>query len=169
MISLEKADAVIECPFCSFSDSLLQYIAQHIEYCHPDKHDSPDRLNSYESCSELEYIECECGEDVVFSEFTGHMVLHLSEEMTAGSNPNNEGNSPTSSSPATEIATDTTSQLNPQWMKRVSVKHTDYSEQPKIPHPIRNLAGRFFGLSSFNTRPYIPKRRHKAPQRLGVR
>jgi hypothetical protein len=168
MISVENTDAVIECPFCSFYDSHSLYIAQHIEYSHPDKHDSPDRSRSQESCSEPEYIECECGEDVALSEFTGHMVLHLSK-MTKGSNSNNEGHSPIPPSLSTETATVTTLQLNSHCMKRVPIKHADYSEQLEVLHSIRNFAGRFFGLPSSNTRPYIPKRRPRAPQRLGVR
>lgn len=178
----------IECPFCSFTAFDLLYILEHIEYYHPDdKHGSSDTehitgrfapendfeegSSSHDTYAEVEYIQCECGEHVQLSEFTSHLALHVSEEITSESIPSiaeEYGASSIRAGSSTEPITGTRSQLRISLSRRKTSKHTDHSEQRKVPHPNRSLMGRCIGSSSSNTRPSIAKTRHMAPRRLGV-
>lgn len=84
------------CPFCPFSDQDATFVAQHIEYCHPEggappsfSHDIPsfDNVNQSPSLAAEEeestekYIDCPhgCGETVTTAELSTHLDLHIAE------------------------------------------------------------------------------------------
>lgn len=81
------------CPFCPFCDPSPYFLAQHIERLHPEP-DEPsfvsrhfledDEIDSGEVATgsdapSQDYIECECGEAVLLSEFDDHVQLHSAE------------------------------------------------------------------------------------------
>lgn len=178
----------IECPFCDFHAFDTIYVVEHIDIYHPedyygssDTEDIPKRFTpekyvegdsrSNDNDSEVEYIQCECGENVQLSEFTNHLTLHMSEEITSYANlPQAEeyrASSIQAISPI-ESLTETWSHLRTSSHRRKTGKHVDHSEQRKVPHSKQRLTGRGLGVSPSNTRPRIAKPRHGAPRRLGV-
>ena len=179
----------IACPFCSLEDFDLQYILEHIEYCHPDdtescpnsnhnserpalKTDFEEGLKYHDSGSEIEYVQCECGEHVQLSEFTNHLALHLSEEITTDPIPpiNDQlQRTPTGASSGTESATDTRLQLCTSSSRRKNSKHADHLEQRQGLHSSRSIVGRLVGSASSTTQSATAKTKHMAPRRLGVR
>lgn len=186
--SAQILDMDIECPFCSFHAFDTIYIVEHIEIYHPEdehassdtehipKHVTPEKYfeggsQSHDNDSEVEYIQCECGENVQLSEFTNHLALHMSEEITSYANlPQAEeyrASSIQAISP-TESTTEIRSHLRTSSNRRKTDKHADHSEQRKVPHSKQRLTGRGLGSSPSNTRPSIAKPRHGAPRRLGV-
>ncbi|KAJ5765574.1 hypothetical protein N7520_005133 [Penicillium odoratum] len=78
------------CPFCPFSDCDANFVAEHIEYCHPEngtQEPVPHSLsgpspspqpNSEESDK---YVDCPhgCGEIVTTTELSTHLDLHVAE------------------------------------------------------------------------------------------
>lgn len=93
------APTFYNCPFCAFGDDDSEFLVQHVGLAHPETDDSPfivrehDRVrkNSVLSVEESAgsrgatsgdgYIECECGETVLVSEFSSHSDFHLAEGM----------------------------------------------------------------------------------------
>ncbi|KAL8761835.1 MAG: hypothetical protein Q9184_002078 [Pyrenodesmia sp. 2 TL-2023] len=86
------------CPFCPFSDPSPYFLAQHIERLHPEP-DEPsfvsrhfledDEIDSKEAtisrdAPSQDYIECECGEAVLLSEFDDHVQFHSAESADMG-------------------------------------------------------------------------------------
>lgn len=86
------------CPFCPFSDPSPYFLAQHIERLHSepdepsfvsrhfledDEVDSKEATTSRDAPSQ-DYIECECGEAVLLSEFDDHVQLHSAESADMG-------------------------------------------------------------------------------------
>jgi hypothetical protein len=74
------------CPLCLFSDADADFVAQHIEFCHPEtdptlaeeSHPLPTAVG-HESAEK--YIECPhgCGETVTTAELSTHLDLHIAE------------------------------------------------------------------------------------------
>lgn len=171
----------VECPFCSFIDSDLQYVLEHIDYCHPDNDEGPhgnlasdnsleEHPASHDDPTEIEYVQCECGEHVQNSEFTNHLALHVSEEMTTDLLPALSYASTASpdGTVATKPGMETGSQLRTTSNKRKTSKHTDNLEHSKVSRSNRSLFGRLVSPSSSDSRPSVAKSRYKAPRRLGV-
>lgn len=89
------------CPFCPFSDADSQFVAQHIEFCHPELGVLPEDENSRpvdqpngssqanqsqtsdEDDSTEKYVDCPhgCGEIIADSELPTHLDLHVAEEI----------------------------------------------------------------------------------------
>lgn len=90
------------CPFCPFSDADTQFVAEHIEFCHPENgipdtdpggastgqpeetSDDQDLHLSDRAEDDLEkYVECPhgCGEIVTRAELSSHLDLHIAEEV----------------------------------------------------------------------------------------
>lgn len=82
------------CPFCPFSDSDTDFVAQHIEFCHPDTGPAwlhPDEPPATTDQGPLpfsvdedltdKYVDCPhgCGETVPSTELSTHLDLHLAE------------------------------------------------------------------------------------------
>lgn len=79
------------CPFCPFSDTDLQFVAEHIEFCHPEN-GTPDAEHGGSTIEQREtapwgdegkYLNCPhgCGEVIVDAELPTHMDLHFAEEV----------------------------------------------------------------------------------------
>ncbi|OQD80710.1 hypothetical protein PENANT_c033G05318 [Penicillium antarcticum] len=89
------------CPFCPFTDQDADFVAQHIEFCHPEVgaagflFDSPPVASPRLSPSEEDvdkYVDCPhgCGETVASAELSNHLDLHVAEDIAlddAGATP----------------------------------------------------------------------------------
>ena len=86
----------LSCPFCPFSDPSPYFLAQHVETIHPEddepsflarhlldvddsKDASREAIATGQDAPSHDYIECECGEAVLLSEFDDHVQLHSAE------------------------------------------------------------------------------------------
>lgn len=74
------------CPLCPFSDADTDFVAQHIEFCHPETGpafaEEPHPLPTAVGHESVEkYIECPhgCGETVTTAELSTHLDLHIAE------------------------------------------------------------------------------------------
>lgn len=82
------------CPFCPFSDPDAGFVAEHIEFCHPDggaglaiQDSYPLNTHSPSSASPPiddgpeKYVDCPqgCGEIVTAVELSNHLDLHIAE------------------------------------------------------------------------------------------
>ncbi|KAL9045419.1 MAG: hypothetical protein Q9206_007297, partial [Seirophora lacunosa] len=84
------------CPFCPFSNPSPYFLAQHVEAVHPEKDEPPfvsrhfldvdlpgdggrEVATTCRGVPSQDYIECECGETVLLSEFNDHVQLHAAE------------------------------------------------------------------------------------------
>ncbi|KAJ5216495.1 uncharacterized protein N7498_002902 [Penicillium cinerascens] len=82
------------CPFCPFSDPDAGFVAEHIEFCHPDggaglaiQDSYPLNTRSSSSASPPiddgpeKYVDCPqgCGEIVTAAELSNHLDLHIAE------------------------------------------------------------------------------------------
>lgn len=87
------------CPFCPFSDTDLQFVAEHIDFCHPEngapgaEHggSTMEQQDTAPWGDEGNYLDCPhgCGEVIVDTELPTHMDLHFAEEVA-----NDEAGSP---------------------------------------------------------------------------
>lgn len=79
------------CPFCPFSDLDPSFVAEHIEYCHPENgtqesvppyrtRSSPSPPSDSEG-STGKYVDCPhgCGEIVTSAELSNHLDFHVAE------------------------------------------------------------------------------------------
>ena len=89
------------CPFCPYADDNSDVLVQHVGLVHPETDTSPfhvkntseqerksmgrvrEGVGPRDAPSEDDYIECECGETVLLSEFSSHSDLHLAEGMAS--------------------------------------------------------------------------------------
>lgn len=88
------------CPFCPFADADIQFLAQHIEFCHPeggippederedqvvpDEPSRDDQTPPPGNDDDAEkYVDCPhgCGELVDMTDLSSHLDLHLAEEV----------------------------------------------------------------------------------------
>ncbi|PKX96754.1 C78 family peptidase [Aspergillus novofumigatus IBT 16806] len=92
------------CPFCPFSDPDDTFVAQHVEYCHPEgggQTEPPSGENGDENRptpryqqpqmpdDENVYIKCPhgCGEILLSAEIPYHLDMHAAEEMAVDDAP----------------------------------------------------------------------------------
>lgn len=81
------------CPFCPFSDPDPSFVAEHIEYCHPENgtqesvphhrtRSSPSPQSDSEESTD-KYVDCPhgCGEIITTAELSTHLDLHVAEGM----------------------------------------------------------------------------------------
>lgn len=91
------------CPFCPFSDADTRFVAEHIEFCHPENGLSdtgpggagtgqPEETSGQQQDLHLsdeaeddldKYVDCprSCGEIVTRVELSSHLDLHVAEEV----------------------------------------------------------------------------------------
>ncbi|KAL8973295.1 MAG: hypothetical protein Q9197_002409, partial [Variospora fuerteventurae] len=84
------------CPLCTFSSSSPYFLTQHVEAVHPEKDEPPFVSRHFLDVDQADdggcevvttcggapsphYIECECGEAILLSEFDDHVQLHAAE------------------------------------------------------------------------------------------
>lgn len=98
---MDNAANIPNCPFCPFSDADGQFVAEHIEFCHPENgapseyanvlpanlldghaQDSPTYPNDADDSAE-KYVDCphDCGEVVERNELDTHLDLHVAEDI----------------------------------------------------------------------------------------
>ncbi|KAJ5610080.1 hypothetical protein N7510_006799 [Penicillium lagena] len=77
---------IATCPLCPFSDADVDFVAQHIELCHPETgpafaEESHPLSPAGGDESAEKYIECPhgCGETVTTAELSIHLDLHIAE------------------------------------------------------------------------------------------
>ena len=76
------------CPFCNFEDVEAAFLLQHINLLHPESEDAPYIVKNEQEqphASQLmegahDWIECECGEFCLLSQFQDHFDLHRTED-----------------------------------------------------------------------------------------
>lgn len=84
------------CPLCPFSDADANFVAQHIEFCHPETGEAPDLVEPPPATTNIEtqlfsgnedltdrYVDCPhgCGESVPSTELSTHLDLHVAEDL----------------------------------------------------------------------------------------
>lgn len=181
----------VDCPFCPYADHDYRYVIEHVECCHPEFGDSPfivkndagvpplakgkdlDRADTSNAPSEEEYMECECGEVVMLSEFTSHSALHDMEQTTANLADPTILHSLNSPNPNIE---DTT--LNPvsdnsfyesdHSVPRSAIRHHPLAGHHKNHHTIQDFMSVLLGSRSSHSLTMVARTRSKAPRRLGV-
>jgi hypothetical protein len=92
------------CPFCPFSDPDDTFVAQHVQYCHPEgggqteppsggNRDEDQPTPRYQQPEipgdEKVYIKCQhgCGEILLSAEIPYHLDMHAAEEMAVDNAP----------------------------------------------------------------------------------
>ena len=186
-----KTGDLLSCPFCDFIDHDHTFLLQHVETIHPEggqpspfavREELEELIHPIEAPAEemegardnsLEYIECQCGEFFLLTEFESHLEMHYAESM---------GFDETSKAPINTVALDTT-------VHRASRTPIHIvTSGPSRPVPIRSVADRPHRSSSrkpgsavrdlvdvlcHSTSPSSKKisqpARSRAPRRLGVR
>ena len=91
-----KTGELLNCPFCDFTDHDHIFLLQHVETIHPEGgQPSPFAVREQlihpikPSAKEMEgardnssgYIECQCGEFCLLTEFESHLEMHYAESM----------------------------------------------------------------------------------------
>ena len=86
----------LDCPFCDFTDRDHYFLLQHVETIHPEggrpspfavraqlTHQFKPPAEELEGArgSSSEYIECQCGEFCLLTEFESHLEMHSAEGM----------------------------------------------------------------------------------------
>lgn len=181
----------IDCPFCPFTDYDHYYIMEHVECCHPEFGDSPfmvkndddkqfpakemdfDLVDASSAPSEEEYVECECGEVVMLSEFTSHTALHDMEEITVDSA--SPATLHPTSSPSYEIDDSTLNSVSNSSLgkhdhrvPRSTARHHSRAGHQKSHRTVQGFMNVLLGSSPPHSRTKGVKRRPGVPQRLGV-
>lgn len=173
----------IDCPFCPYSDDEYLYVIEHVECCHSEVGESPFAVkeesdktvmvkDDYQTGARAsdavfddEYVECDCGELVVISEFASHIALHESEQTitdvatpatilytSKSPEPIGESNNVAlMGKPETSAAASSEGKSSP---KRRS--HTGHRKSHRLVH------------SSMDTLLGPMRAKHKSPRRLGV-
>ena len=185
----------VDCPFCPYVDYDYRYVIEHVECCHPEFGDSPfivkddeamlpqdedndpDLADSSNAPSDEEYVECECGEVVMLSEFASHSALHDMEETTAniaGPNMLHSRNSPSPNTedlilnPALENSLYKLDYSVPRSVHRSSGSNPLHTGGHRNHRTIQHFMSLLLGSSSSHTLIEAAKTRSKAPRRLGV-
>lgn len=91
-----KTGELLDCPFCNFTDHDHYFLLQHVETIHPEggrpspftvrdevTHQLEPPVEEMEGArdSSSEYIECQCGEFCLLTEFESHLDMHYAEGM----------------------------------------------------------------------------------------
>ena len=89
-----KTGELLDCPFCDFSDHHHLFLLQHVETIHPEggrpspfvvreelTHQGEPPAQEMEGArdSSSGYIECQCGEFCLLTEFESHLEMHYAE------------------------------------------------------------------------------------------
>lgn len=162
------------CPFCPFSDQDASFVAQHIDFCHPEglAVTAPEHLHSLASTNPTaspfsvdevpadHYVDCPhgCGETVASAELSTHLDLHVAEDIAL----DGSGTDPAA--------------YDPDLMSRASELPSDYEELLDLPSSRKSGKGGtnrdFARNNSYRTeRARSPPRKigPNGAKRLGVR
>ena len=193
-----KTGELLDCPFCDFTDHDHFFLLQHVETMHPEGgRPSPFAVREEPvhlvepPAEEMEgarnsssgYIECQCGEFCLLTEFESHLEMHYAEGM---------GFDETSRAPTDAAAPEST--LHPRNALSPRMRHSSptplhvVTSGPSRPVPTRSAVERPHRSSSRKSgsavRDFIDVLRHstsppsrqpsqaarnRVPRRLGVR
>ena len=192
-----KTGELLDCPFCNFTDHDHYFLLQHVETIHPEGGGpSPfavrDEVKTHTEEMEgardnsSEYIECQCGEFCLLTEFESHLDMHYVEGMGFDETPRTPG------ALADKAASGNI--LSPRKASPPQMENTSPSplhmvtSGPSQPIPIRSVVEHshrstnrrsgiavrdFMGVLRHSTSPSSTKPsqavRNRVPRRLGVR
>lgn len=188
----ENTKMNIDCPFCPYSDDDYRYVIEHVECYHSEMGESPFAVKeeadktmmvkdhyqtgakASDAISEDEYVECDCGELVVLSEFASHIALHESEQTitdvvtpatilypSKSPEPIGEGiNVAFMGKPETRASASSEG--------KSSFKRRSHSGHRKSHRPVHSFIDALLGPSPSSSSPHAVRAKHQSPRRLGV-
>ena len=186
------------CPFCPFADDNADILVQHVGLVHPETDTSPflakntpeqerksmervrEGVGPRDAPSEDGFIECECGETVLLSEFSSHSDLHLAEGMASEEAEKADLSSDTTilsryQSPYPDTGTFTrqssanaTSSTNNQLSPASTSTSRPRGTVQKHSYTIKDWANVLLGTNP-PPRPKTTKAKRRSARRLGVR
>ena len=188
----------LDCPFCNFTDHDHYFLLQHVETVHPEggrpspfavgvevtrKKEIPIEETTAVQDSSSEYIECQCGEFCLLTEFQSHLEMHYAERIGF-----DETSRASADIAASEAIVRHGKDSSPQMKFSSPTPLPFVTSGPSQPIPIRSVvershrsAGRksgnavrdFIDVLRHSTSPPSRKAaqaaRNRAPRRLGVR
>ena len=194
-----ETGGLLDCPFCDFTDRDHYFLLQHVETIHPEggrpspfavgeelAHQAERPAEEMEGARDAssEYIECQCGEFCLLTEFESHLEMHYAEGMGFDETPRKtadvaapgstlyprKASSPQMeySSPSTplHLVTSCPSRAIPI---RPVVEPSNRSTDRKSGNAVRDFIDvlRHSTSPPFRKPPQVP--RNRVPRRLGVR
>ena len=184
-----KTGDLLNCPFCDFSNHDHIFLLQHVETIHPeDGQPSPfavreevEKLIHPVEAEEVEgarddsseYIECQCGEFCLLTEFESHLEMHYAESMGFDEVPKAPADVtvPDSTIPRasnTPIQTVTSGPSRPVPIRSV-LDRPHRSSSRKASSAVRDLVDVLCHSTSPPSRKLSQPARSRVPRRLGVR
>lgn len=190
--------ALFHCPFCPFEDGNSEMLLQHVGLIHPETDDSPFIVKDSgrqkrrsvgevkggaklrDTASEHGYIECECGEIVLLSEFSSHSDLHLAEGMAFDEAGKAEFSHDTTILSRDQSPFPNAGSFTPDWPANIGASSDGHpSSRPssksrprgtvqKHPYTVKDWANVLLGTNP-PPRPKVTRARRRGAKRLGVR
>ena len=188
----------LDCPFCNFTDHDHYFLLQHVETVHPEggrpspfavgvevtqEREIPVEETTGVQDSSSEYIECQCGEFCLLTEFQSHLEMHYAERIGY-----DETSRASADIAASEAIIRHGKDSSPQMEFSSPTPLQFVASGPSQPIPIRSVGGRshrstgrksgnairdFIDVLRHSTSPPSKKlaqaARNRAPRRLGVR
>ena len=183
-----KTGDPLNCPFCDFIDHDHIFLLQHVETIHPEggqpspfavREELEELTHPIEAPTEemegardnsLEYIECQCGEFFLLTEFESHLEMHYAESM---------GCDEASKAPINTVALDATAHrasstpihiVTPGPSRPVPIRSVaDRSSSRKTGSAVRDLVDVLCHSTSPPSKKVSQPARSRVPRRLGVR
>ena len=186
-----KTGDLLNCPFCDFTDHDHIFLLQHVETIHPEggqpspfavREELEELIHPVEAPAEemegardhsSEYIECQCGEFCLLTEFESHLEMHYAESM---------GLDETSKAPVDVTAPDSTIHrasntsihiVTPSPSRPVPIRSVvdrqHRSSSRKAGSAVRDLVDVLCHSTSPPSRRLSQPARSRVPRRLGVR
>ena len=186
-----KTGDLLDCPLCDFSDHDHIFLLQHVETIHPEggnpspfvvREELEELIHPVDAAAEEmegardgspEYIECQCGEFCLLTEFESHLEMHYAESMefdetskapvdvaTPDTTINRASNTP--------IHIVTSGPSRPVPIRSV-VDHPHRSSSRKAGSAVRDLVDVLCHSTSPPSKKLSQPARSRVPRRLGVR
>lgn len=188
----------LDCPFCNYTDHDHYFLLQHVETVHPEggrpspfavgvevtrERESPVAETTGVRNSSSEYIECQCGEFCLLTEFESHLEMHYAERIGFDETSRNSAHTAASeaiirhgkdSSPQMELSSPTplqfvTSGPSQPIPIRSVVERSHRSTGRKSGNAVRDFIDVLRHSTSPQSRKPTQAARNRAPRRLGVR
>ena len=188
----------LDCPFCNFTDHDHYFLLQHVETVHPEggqpspfavrvevtrERGIPVEETTGVQDSSPEYIECQCGEFCLLTEFQSHLEMHYAERIGFDETPRASADLAASeaiirhgkdSSPRMEFSSTTPLQFvasgpsQPIPIRSV-VERSHRSTGRKSGNAVRDFIDVLRHSTSPPSKTLAQAARNRAPRRLGVR
>ena len=189
-VKMKNGD-LLNCPFCDFTDHDHIFLLQHVETIHPEgcqpspfavREEVEELIHTVEAPAEEmegarddspEYIECQCGEFCLLTEFESHLEMHYAESIGFDENPKApiditapDSTIPRASNTPIHIVTSGPSRPIPI---RSVVDRPHRSSSRKAGSAVRDLVDVLCHSTSPPSRKLSQPARSRVPRRLGVR